>query len=241
MKKAKKILALLLCAVLLVGATVAGTVAYLTSTDDVVNSFTIGQVKIKLDEAPVGADGNVTTGSRVQANSYHLQPGMTYTKDPTVTVLKGSEECFVRMFVTVNNSADLDTIFAKHKLNINQIFDLHGNWIYKNAVENQAGANTDTRTYEFWYNTSVAKNTGEDTPLAALFTTISMPNVLDNDDLAKLTDDPETKNVTEPDLQIYVVAQAIQAAGFGDNMAAAFDAAPITGAALMPTQETETT
>ena len=43
MKKAKKILALLLCAVLLVGATIAGTVAYLTDEKAVVNTFTVGE------------------------------------------------------------------------------------------------------------------------------------------------------------------------------------------------------
>ena len=105
MKNAKKIMALLLCAVLLVGATVAGTVAYLTDRDEVVNNFTVGEVHIKLDEAPVNENGKEVEGSRVQSNKYHLQPGMTYDKDPMVTVLKGSEECYVRMFVTINNCA----------------------------------------------------------------------------------------------------------------------------------------
>ena len=42
MKNAKKVLLLVLCAVLLVGASVAGTVAYLTATDSVENTFTVG-------------------------------------------------------------------------------------------------------------------------------------------------------------------------------------------------------
>lgn len=243
MKKAKKVLLLVLCAALLVGASVAGTLAYLTSQDDVVNTFTIGQVKIKLDEAPVDENGKATTGDRVQDNEYHLQPGLTYDKDPMVTVLEGSESCYVRMFVTINNSADLDAIFAEKNLTLNSIFDLQEGWVYKSALPNQAGESTDTRTYEFWYNAAVAKNEEDDTELPALFTEITMPDVLDNDDLARLTDDPETENVTEPDLKIWVVAQAIQSAGFaGDNdaakMAAAFGAAPeITGADLMPTTE----
>ena len=49
MKKAKKVLLLALCAVLLVGATIAGTVAYLTSTTtEVKNTFTAGKVQILL-------------------------------------------------------------------------------------------------------------------------------------------------------------------------------------------------
>ena len=58
MKKAKKVVALALCAVMLVVGSVAGTMAYLTSsTGDVVNTFTVGNVAITLDEANVEAFG----------------------------------------------------------------------------------------------------------------------------------------------------------------------------------------
>ena len=51
MKTKSKALLLTLCAVLLVAASVMGTMAYLTSTDKVENTFTVGNVKITLDEA----------------------------------------------------------------------------------------------------------------------------------------------------------------------------------------------
>ena len=86
MKTKSKALLLTLCAVLLVAASVLGTMAYLTSTDTVTNTFTVGKVEIKLDETDV----TNPNGPRVKANSYKLMPGTTYTKDPTVTVLKGS-------------------------------------------------------------------------------------------------------------------------------------------------------
>ena len=87
MKKKTKALMLVLCAVLLVTASVLGTMAYLTSTDEVVNTFTVGQVAITLDEAKVNPDGTaVTPAERVKANAYHLLPGHAYTKDPTVHV-----------------------------------------------------------------------------------------------------------------------------------------------------------
>jgi len=235
MKNAKKVLLLVLCAVLLVGASVMGTLAYLTSQDDVVNTFTVGKVEIKLDEAPVDDDGKKTEGARVQSNEYHLQPGLTYDKDPMVTVIKNSEDCYVRMFVTINNSADWDTIFAKYAgtenaLSINSIFDINTGWTYKDNYEGKAG--NDTRTYEFWYNAKVEKNTAEDTPLTALFTTIAMPDVLDNDDLALLADDTATE--ADESFKIYVVAQAIQSAGFADAEEA-FGAAPkVEGNALVP-------
>ena len=102
----KKILVACLCVALAV-LTIAGTtLAYLTSTDKVENTFTVGNVSIKLDEAEVNTDGTLVEGAeRVKTNSYKLMPGHTYIKDPTITVLKGSEDCYVRMKVTLNNAS----------------------------------------------------------------------------------------------------------------------------------------
>lgn len=102
MKKAKKVLALFLAAVMLVCTTVAATVAYLYSKTEVVqNTFTVGQVKITLDEKDVDddenkADNNSDYGEvRDRANEYHLFPGKIYVKDPTVHVDAKSENCFL--------------------------------------------------------------------------------------------------------------------------------------------------
>ena len=101
MKKTKAIL-MALCAVLLVAASVMGTLAYLTSTDTVTNTFTVGKVEITLDEADVNADGTPVQGAdRVDANEYHLLPGHTYAKDPIVHVDADSEDCY--LFVKVVN------------------------------------------------------------------------------------------------------------------------------------------
>ena len=101
MKRTKKILSLALCAVLLVAATVATTVAYLTDDASVTNTFTVGNVDIKLDEAPVDENGEATSGERVTENIYHLLPGHRYAKDPKVTVESQSEDCY--LFVKVEN------------------------------------------------------------------------------------------------------------------------------------------
>lgn len=102
MKTKSKALLLTLCAVLLVTASVLGTMAFLTSTDEVKNTFTVGQVKITLDEAQVDESGNPVEGAaRVKANSYKLLPGHTYKKDPIVHVASTSEDCY--LFVKVDN------------------------------------------------------------------------------------------------------------------------------------------
>lgn len=97
MKTRCKALLLSLCAVLLVTVSVLGTMAYLTSQDQVVNSFTVGSVAITLDELDV----TKTDGSRTDANTYHLLPGHKYDKDPTVHVKPVSEDSW--LFVKVEN------------------------------------------------------------------------------------------------------------------------------------------
>ena len=102
MKTVRKSLILAACAIMLVCATIAGTLAYLTSTNTVTNTFTVGNVSITLDEATVDENGKaVTSEPRVKENKYKLLPGKKYDKDPTIHVSDTSEDCYV--FVKVEN------------------------------------------------------------------------------------------------------------------------------------------
>lgn len=101
---AKKIVTAGLALVMVAGISVAGTLAYLTSTsEEVKNTFTVGKVAIELDEAEVNADGTYVTNvnNRVQENEYKLMPGHSYIKDPTVHVDATSEDAW--LFVKVEN------------------------------------------------------------------------------------------------------------------------------------------
>jgi len=214
MKNGKKALLLAACAVLLVVATIFGTVAYLTSTDEVNNTFTVGNVQIKLDEAAVKPDGTyvVDHNNRVQENEYHLLPGQTYIKDPTVTVLADSEKSYVRMLVTINMKDELEAIFGGEKLDLTTIFGGYDATLWTPAGDKVVG---NTRVYEFRYFAPVDTLDGKDLVLDDLFETITIPGSITNTQLA-----------TIDGLKIDVVAQAIQAAGFeGDANAAwaAFD------------------
>ena len=113
MKTRTKALLMSLCAIVLSVATAYGTYAYFTSSDSATNTFTVGSVGITLDEAKVDADGKVITGAnRVQTNEYHLIPGHSYIKDPTVHVADNSESAW--LFVEVNNGiADIEAATAK--------------------------------------------------------------------------------------------------------------------------------
>lgn len=98
-KTKTKALLMSLCAVLLVAASVLGTMAYLTDSKDVKNTFTVGNVAITMDETDV--DDSTPNKERDQANSYKLMPGHTYTKDPIIHVDANSEDCY--LFVKVDN------------------------------------------------------------------------------------------------------------------------------------------
>lgn len=201
--KRSKPLVLALCAVLLVVGTILGTVAYLQDTASVVNTFTVGNVHLKLDEAVVDEKGEPTGGRTESGNAYHLLPGETYTKDPTVTVLKGSEESYVRMMLTLNCASELDAIFAPNGAVLTEIFKGYDatKWEYVDVTR----GNDNTITYEFRYFETVKPEKDTDLVLDALFDTVIVPNTMTGEQLATIAD-----------LKITVEAHAIQAAGFAN-------------------------
>ena len=104
----KRTLALILALVLVFGAAVGGTIAYLTdTTGPVTNTFTVGNVDINLTET-----FNTDTDKDGEADAWQAQliPGTTYTKDPVVTVTANSEDCwlFVKFEENGNPSTYLD-------------------------------------------------------------------------------------------------------------------------------------
>ncbi len=231
MKTRRNALLLSFCAVLLVVASVFGTVAYMTSKDEVKNTFTVGKVAINLDEAKVTEDGKPVEGAdRVKENSYKLVPGLTYTKDPMVTVLDGSEASYVRMKVTFNNASQIIKMctnpeYADEVTGIENAFPLirmvnfveanAAKWdgiIPDNDVETEEMLDNskyfaydeanDTLTYYFYYNETVAAPNG-DVELPVLFDGIRVPTWVSGDQLKELDG-----------FQINVEAEAIQAAGF---------------------------
>ena len=235
MKTKSKALLLTLCAVLLVAASVLGTMAYLTSTDTVTNTFTVGKVEIKLDEAKVTADGIPVEGAaRVTENSYKLMPGNTYTKDPTVTVKAGSEESYVRMKVTFNNAAalmemlpnaedfddDADALAIARKLApmlyLTNFTAVESVWLPDINMmygENTVLADPNYFVYDaqadtvtyIFYYPATVTATDKDVVLPAVFTEISLPEHVTGEQLKALKD-----------FRITVIAEAIQAGSFAD-------------------------
>ena len=92
----KKSLALVLALAMIVVCVVGGTLAWLTAkTPDVKNTFTTSDVDITLTES---------------TTNYQMIPGYTIDKDPKVTVLAGSEKCY--LFVKVEKSENFDNFMT---------------------------------------------------------------------------------------------------------------------------------
>lgn len=110
--KVLKSLLLAAAAIVLVVASVLGTMAYLTSYATISNTFTVGNVGIqlyesKVNDAGVGLDDNPNVHGDMkdaQGNTYHLIPGTTYTKDPTVYINADSDASYV--FVYLQNGLE---------------------------------------------------------------------------------------------------------------------------------------
>lgn len=97
-----RVLVVMMAVAVMVSCVVGGSVAWLLTTASVTNTFTYGDINIALKETSTGIDddGDDTT------NEYPMMPGETIAKDPKVTVLKGSEDCW--LFVKLTESANLD-------------------------------------------------------------------------------------------------------------------------------------
>ncbi len=226
MKTGKKVLLGVSGAALLVAGSIAGTLAYLTSTEEVVNTFTIGKVDIDLTETEVDSSGtpvkNEETGEiqRTETgNEYHLVPGAKYVKDPMITVKAESEEAYVRMLVTINNYEAFTEVLGV------DIFDGVSNEWTTDADWLDVSEDGTVATLQFRYPNPVdgfdddGKATEKELP--KLFTGLNIPETLNGDDLNTLYTGNE-----ETDFKITVVGHAIQSIGFTDDDAAwtAFDA-----------------
>jgi predicted ribosomally synthesized peptide with SipW-like signal peptide len=224
--KNSKIWIILTALVLVLSISVAGTLAFLLDTETVVNTFTVGNVHLKLDEAAVDGNGIADPNAdRVTSNSYKLLPGGVYQKDPTVTVLSGSENAYVRMIMTVHNHAAVQAIVDNPTHNLPDYSGLFGGWNETawNYYGYSVDAAADTISFEFRFHQIVAGQDASGAPadvvLPALFTQILVPGTISGEELAALIG-----TGGEP-FQIDVEAHAIQSYSFADADAAwaAFD------------------
>ena len=192
----KKIVSVCLVVCLLATAIIGTPLAYFTDEKAVTNTFTTGDVTIKLDETEVDTYGVETgEGRKEEGNAYHLLPGKTYIKDPIVTVNAGSEECYV--FVRVNNT--LSGIESKAEGYVSIATQMKNNgWSVLNA--------TDPTLFVYQTTVTAPEREGVELPVFESFTI-----------------DADLGSITEPG-DIEITAYAVQAEGFNGSAQAAWDA-----------------
>ena len=212
----KKILALSMCIALAAIAIVGASLAYFTDTKTATNTFTMGDVQIKLDETNV----NDPEGDRVTSNVYNVYPGAVVTKDPIVHNI-GKNGAYIRATVNVSNwmklvgayYPDFKETFPNdgYKAALNLLVgELGEGW---SVVGVEAG---DVFTIGQFDAKFILKYDGvlaSGTDTTAMFQTVTIPAGIDN------------ANADSFD-EVKVVAQAIQADGFDtwEDAFAAFDA-----------------
>lgn len=106
----KKKIYIIIVSILSICSFLVGTsVAWLSSTTDtVVNTFTYGDINIKIEETDTqDNDNNEFT------NTYKMLPGNKITKDPKITVLANSEDSY--LFVEIKESENFKD-FMKYEL-----------------------------------------------------------------------------------------------------------------------------
>lgn len=215
----KKTIAIVALVVLVAVASVLGTLAYLTDTKTVENTFTMGDVKIKLDETNVK-----NPEERVTSNTYtDMAPGIVYTKDPVVTNV-GPSDAWVRMIVTVENGMNWLGLYnenvwtAPQEAAFNALINntLSEDWELTAIayVRNSERGTTDF-VATLKYKTPLATSSAT----SAAFTEVTIP--------AKATANDITTRISQNGtFHIDVKAEAMQANGFEtwEEAFAAFDA-----------------
>ena len=102
------ILVILLCVIAL-SATIGGTIAWLTKTDKLTNSFVVGTFEVPTTDpvdssVGINIDGHLYEPSWDDSITHKIIPGSSYAKDPYVGIGAGSEDAVVYVYVENNFS-----------------------------------------------------------------------------------------------------------------------------------------
>ena len=213
----KRLVAILLCVTLVALAAIGATFAYLTDSKTVKNTFTVGDVKIKLDETNV----NAPEGDRVTSNTYNVYPGAVVTKDPIVHNT-GKNGAYVRAVVTIEDGMNWLGLYnenvwtAPQEAAFNAMINntLGEGWELVDIAYDMSGPNHPTSDFVATLKYTKVLEAGKDT--TAMFSQIAFPTKLTGKDVT-------TRIGQNGEFGINVVAQAIQADGF-ENWVDAFAA-----------------
>lgn len=169
-------------AVALVVAVVGGTIAWLTRTSSITNTFTVGSFETpKTDPTDktksISIDGNLYEPGWDENAEHKLLPGNVYTKDPYVGIGAGSEDGVVYVYVKNNFSNKI-------------YFEINSEW---SAVTNETTAGSKAGTYTsglFKYNNVLTASKTEDVwTTAPLFSEVEVADSATSEDFNTQSND----------------------------------------------------
>ena len=166
MNMKKKIVTVCLVACMALTAVAGGTLAYFTDTKTETNTFTVGNVELKLEEPAWDSTG---------AAKAKLVPGREIEKDPTISVEDGSEEAWV--FAEIQVDANMKALMTKDG---KELVDGMKDWFVgfgDYAVITQDDPNKVVL--------SLGKMT-DDSPAVKLFEKVKVPTTLKSEELETL-------------------------------------------------------
>lgn len=138
----KKALVSVLSVALVLCFAAGATIAWLKDqTQEVKNTFTVGDVDIAMSET-VGEELKNTddTTSAIINDTYKMVPGATLSKDPKVIVNAGSEACW--LFVTIDKSTNFDDFMTFDVADGWTLIDGETNVYYREVAATGADAQT---------------------------------------------------------------------------------------------------
>lgn len=221
MKINKKITTLSLVAALAATTIIGGTIAYFTDTDSEDNVFTTGKVDITLKE-------NFDQNSKLIPATVSAQDGTlnnAITKEVSVKNETGSEEAFVRVHIAIPKILDNgDDSFdaGKNVLHFNYSEDSigEGKWDWSDSTGapyegnwNYYEKNIDGIDYNVYVVTYEKALAAEEATELAMHQ-VYLDSKVTNEDITKIND------TLGSNWEIKVVAEGVQAAGFGDAYSA---------------------
>ncbi len=93
----------LVAGIFILGSVAAGSLAWLIDeTEPLTNTFVYGDINIDLYETDTGLDQD----NDARTNTYKMMPGEDIIKDPKVTVMQSSEDCWLFVKLEKQNNFD---------------------------------------------------------------------------------------------------------------------------------------
>lgn len=205
----KKIFIIALAACLAVLSVAGSSIAYFTDEDKITNTFTVGNVDIRITEAEVTVDANkaniikadpgerqISTGIDYK-QIRNLYPGQSVYKDPRIENI-GSEAAYVGAIITIT---DIQSLLPDE--NARKAFISGGSLENADNKIKWVVSDEDLKIYVIVAEALDAKNGNADADFVELFNNVTIAAGWNNAQMALLAD-----------MQITVEAYATQTQGF---------------------------